>query len=115
MRQHDRHLQEDTVGIAKRIGIEFAKALRAVAPLQQERLAIGHIGQPGLQCANFAGKDQRWIARQLSLNLLQRFAAPVFWHLNSRKIPPTGLFPACCHNLISLIVRSEPGPPCETP
>ena len=45
MRQNDRHLQEDAEEIADVVGAVLGKALRAIAALQQERLASRDLGQ----------------------------------------------------------------------
>ena len=42
--QHDGHLQDNAERIADFVGVEFGKALGAVAPLEEERLTGGNLG-----------------------------------------------------------------------
>jgi hypothetical protein len=42
--QHHGHLQQHAEGVADVVGAEFLEAFGAIAALQQERLALGHIG-----------------------------------------------------------------------
>ena len=43
--QHDRHLQDHLEAVADAVGREGVEGLGAVAGLQQERLAVGHLAQ----------------------------------------------------------------------
>ena len=43
--QHDRHLQQDPEGVADIVGMKLGETLGAIAPLQQESLAIRHPGE----------------------------------------------------------------------
>jgi hypothetical protein len=49
---HHRHLQQHAEGVADVVGMELGEAFRAIATLQQERLAIHHIGKVASVAAN---------------------------------------------------------------
>jgi hypothetical protein len=68
--QHHRHLQDQAEGVADVVGVEFLEALGAVAALQQERAALGHVAEQALETARLARKDQR---RHLAKRLLDPF------------------------------------------
>ena len=70
--EHHRHLQEHAEKVADVVGAMLGEAFRAVAALQQESLAIGHLGERLLQAARLAGKDQRRKGRQLLFGIGQR-------------------------------------------
>ena len=57
--EHHRHLQQDTEGVAHRVGVKFREALGAVAALQQKGLAFADPRQALLQPARLAGEHQR--------------------------------------------------------
>ena len=82
--QDDRHLQQHPEGVADVVGMELREALRAVAALQQEGLALGDLGKLGLQAARLAGENQRRIAAQTVLGGLQRRRIGVVRHLTDR-------------------------------
>ena len=64
VRQHDGHLQDDLQLVPDGVGREGVERLGAVAGLEQERLARGHLGQAAGQVAGLAGEDQRRHGRQ---------------------------------------------------
>ena len=68
VREHDRHLEDDAQLLADVVGGEVLEALGAVAGLEQERVAGGDLGQPGLQRARLAGEHER----REALDLLER-------------------------------------------
>ena len=57
--QHHRHLQQHPQLVAHVVGGDAVEGLRAVAALEQERLAAGDRGQLGLELVALAGEDQR--------------------------------------------------------
>ena len=59
VRQHDRHLEDDLELVADAVGRERVERLGAVTRLQQERLAVGHLGEVGGQVAGLAREHQR--------------------------------------------------------
>ena len=86
---HDnRHLQEHPEEIADVVGRMFAKALGAIAALQQERLAGGRHAQRPLEFARFSGKNQRRIAGQLALGVGQRREVGIDRRLRDGFHPP---------------------------
>jgi hypothetical protein len=64
-------LQQHLEGVADFRRRELGEAFGAVAALQQERPALGHLGKLPAQLAGFAGKHQRRIAGQGLLDLQQ--------------------------------------------
>ena len=89
--EHHRHLQQHLHRVAQRVGVEFGERFRAVAGLQQERLAGRDTRKLRLQRARLAGEDQRWCDAKLRLDsvkrrrvridrrLRDRAGAPVLW------------------------------------
>ena len=66
--QHHRHLQQHAEGVADIVGMEFGEALGAVAALEQESLAFGHLAERGHQVARLACEHQRRIGLQPRLD-----------------------------------------------
>ncbi|MNF79909.1 hypothetical protein D3C84_621400 [compost metagenome] len=67
----DGHLQQHLEGVADLAGGELGEALGAVAALQQEGAALGHLGELPAQLAGLAGKHQWRIAGQGPLDARQ--------------------------------------------
>ncbi len=59
VRQHDRHRQQDAELVADVLGRDALERLGAVATLEQERLAAGHLGELVAQRIALAGEHQR--------------------------------------------------------
>jgi len=95
--QHDRHLQKHLEGVADVVGRELREALRAIAPLQQERSAHGHLAQRALELARLAGEDQRRILGELRLDGGHRGRIGIVGHLHPRHPAPVGFHPALGH------------------
>ncbi|MNQ39937.1 hypothetical protein D3C85_535760 [compost metagenome] len=86
----DGHLQQHLEGVADLRRAELGEALGAVATLQQEGTALGHLAELAAQLAGFAGKYQRRVTGQDLLDLgqvggigvvrllLDRLASPAF-------------------------------------
>ena len=53
----------------------LAEALGAIAALQQESLARHRVAERALELARLAGENQRGIAGELALDLLERRAS----------------------------------------
>ena len=62
--QHHRHLQQHAERVADIVGMELGEALRAIAALQQESLALRHLGQRRFEVARLAGEHQRRMGLQ---------------------------------------------------
>ena len=86
--QHHRHLQEQAEEIADIIGAVLGEAFGAVAALQQESIAGGHLRQRLFQIARFAGKDQRREGRKLRLDIGKRLRIGIIRHLHDRLAAP---------------------------
>ena len=63
--EHDRHLEDDLQLVADAVGREGVEGLGAVARLEQERLAVGHLGEGGGEVARLAGEHERRQAGEL--------------------------------------------------
>ena len=85
--QHHGHLQDDLELVPDAVGGEVVERLGAVAGLEEEGLAGGHLGQAAVQAPGLAGEDQRgqrgqrlqgWFERVLvgPFRLLGRPAGP---------------------------------------
>jgi hypothetical protein len=88
VRQDDGHLQQRAGGALQvRLGVEV-EGLRAVAALQQERLAPRHVGQPHAEVVDLAGRDDRRHRRQRGEDGVQRGAVRPQRLLGGRQVPP---------------------------
>ncbi len=76
--EHRRHAEENAERVADVVGAELGEALGAVAALQQERLALGDVGQVLGERARLAGEDQRRIGAKLRLHGRERRRIRVF-------------------------------------
>ena len=95
--QDHRHLQHHLEGVADVVGGELGEALGAVAALQQERPALGHVGQLSPQLARLAGENQRRIGGELAFHCRQRGRIGIVGHLDPRALPPRGPGPIGAH------------------
>ena len=101
--QHHRHLQEhakevaDVVG-ADVVGARIGEAFGAIPALQQETLALGDAAQRLLQVARLARKNQRRIARELTLDALQHLVVRVLGDLDNRLSSPAIARPTFGHD-----------------
>ena len=105
------HLQKHPKKIPDIVGGVFGKTLGAVAALQKKSFARGNLAQHALQFARLAREDQRWKARELTLDLGQRCLVGIIWYLLDRFASPTGGRPAFHGHVLSLLGR-RPNP-CE--
>src|SRR5579862_5252674 len=80
--------------------MKFGEALRAVAALQQERLAGGDIGEPVLQPPRLAGEDQRREALQHLLDAAERGLVGIAGNLPDRQAAPAHGGPFLAHGLV---------------
>ena len=94
----DSHLQHYTERIADQRRAELVEAFGAIAALQHERLAAGHLGQLRLQAAAFTGKDQRRIAAQRFDCALQRLLIGIGGQLLCGLYLPAFRGPKVCHS-----------------
>ena len=94
----DRHLQQHLEGVANLGGREFGETLGAIAALQQERAALGHLGELPSQLPCFAGEDQRWQAGQGAFNAREVFGIRVFGLLLDRLASPAIGAPGVVHD-----------------
>ena len=107
--EHDRHLQDDAQLLTDVDGAELFEALRAVAGLQQERVAGGHLGQRVLQRAGLAGEDQRGIGGDLLQRTVEiALVGPLGLLLGRQCLPGRGC-PRFRHGA-SLTARSRAAP-----
>ena len=97
--QHHRHLEEHAEEVADVIGGMLGERFRAVAPLQQKRLAGRHPGERRFQLARLAGEDQRREARQLLLDLGEHRSVRIARHLLDRLLPPACRAPSVLHRV----------------
>ena len=86
--QHHGHLQEDAEEVANVVGAMLGEAFRAIAALQQKRLAGGDPPELLGQVARLTGKNQRRKARELALDLGKRLLVRVVGHLQCRLLAP---------------------------
>ena len=71
-RQHRRHLQQDLQLLADRDRRHLAERLDAVARLEQERAALGHLAERAQQVPRLAGEHERRQAAQALADRLER-------------------------------------------
>ena len=91
--QHHRHLQHHLERVADCVGAELVEAFRAIAALQQKRLAARRLAKCGFQLARLAGKDQRGIFGQLRLDGAKAGGIQIIRHLNPWASAPIGFLP----------------------
>jgi hypothetical protein len=93
-------------GLAERIAdivrIMLGETLGAVAALQQERFAAGHLGEIGGQIARFPGKDERRIGGERIRRGVQRPCVRV-----GRQLPCLGLRPTVGSPGAHVILRAD--------
>ena len=70
------------------VGMKLGKALGAVAPLKQKRLALSDLGEGAAQVSCLAGEHQRRMRFQAHLDRGQFRRIGVFRHLTNRLFPP---------------------------
>ena len=86
--EHHRHLQQHP-DLARDVGLRAGgEGLRAVAALQQERLAPRHLGQPLTQLVDLGGHHQRRHPGQGQRDLAQRPGVRPVRLLRRRQLPP---------------------------
>ncbi len=107
--QHDGHLQQHAERVADVVGGEILEALGAVAALQQEGVARGHLGQRRLELARLAGEDQRRIAAQPGLGARQNGGVRIDRHLLGRPATPARRRPVGGTRTAGLRFRGRPG------
>ena len=73
--EHDRHLQDDLELVADGVGRERVERLRAVAGLEQERLALGARGERLGERARLAREHERRQRAQLVERRFERASA----------------------------------------
>ncbi len=93
----DRHLQQHLEGVANLRRRKLHEAFGAIAALQQERPALGHLGKLAAQLPCFAGKHQRRIAGQRLFDLQQVRGVRVVRLLLNRQCPPAVGAPGLAH------------------
>ena len=98
--QDQRHLQEQLEIVADVVGLVLLEALRAVSALQQEALALRHVGQLLLEVAHLLDEHQRGIVAQIALHLFQRRLVRVLRHLEDRLAPPAVQLPRLSHGTL---------------
>jgi hypothetical protein len=95
--QHHRHLQEDAEEVADVVRPVLLEALRAIAALQQEGLAVNDLGQTPLQLPAFAGEDERRERAELTLHIGEFAGVGEVRHLLDRLAAPARGGPALGH------------------
>jgi hypothetical protein len=68
VREGDRHLQDDFQLVTNRVRRAVVERLRAVTGLEEESIAVRHVGEIRLKAACFAREDQRRFARELGFD-----------------------------------------------
>ncbi len=86
--QHHRHLEKDAEEVTDVVGAVLGKTLGAIAALQQERFAGGHLGQALLQLARLAGKHQRRVLGDAGLDGGQFGRIGIIGNLLNRQSSP---------------------------
>ncbi len=86
--QHDGHLQDDLELVADAVGRERVERLRAVAGLEQERLALGDVPQRLGQRARLAGEHERREPAELGEHGLEAAVGRPVRLLHDRARPP---------------------------
>ena len=106
--QDDRHLQDQTKGVADIVGRELLEALGAVAALEQEGLAPLDLGQFRRQAARLAREDERRQGAQLVLDGGEGFGIWIVRrHVQGGLGSPAFGGPACHRARIGLCGRSN--------
>ena len=86
--QHHRHLQDDLELVPDGVGGELGEGLGAVAGLEQEGVAVGHVGQLRGEVARLAGEDERRQGGQPRLGLLEGVRVGPLRLLRRGELPP---------------------------
>jgi hypothetical protein len=86
--ENHRHLEEQAEEIADVVGGMLGEALGAIAALEQESLAFGHLGERALQLARLACKNERRKAGELLLDAFERLRVRKSRHLLNGLAPP---------------------------
>ena len=86
--EHDRHLEDDLQLVADGVGAERVERFGAVAGLEQERPAGGHLGQVGGESSGLAGEDERRHRGQLLDRGVERGGIRPVRLLDGRELPP---------------------------
>ncbi len=97
--QHDSHLQESAEEVADIVRAMLEEAFGAIAALQQEGVAFGHIGELLFQTAGFTGKNERRIGRKRGFRCRKRCRVRIFGNLLDWLLPPATGGPILCHVL----------------
>ena len=85
---HQRHLQEHPEQVADGVGGVFGEGLGAIAALQQEGLALGHVAQRPLELARLTCKNERRKAGELPLDGRERGSVGIDRRLLDGLRPP---------------------------
>ena len=93
------HLQDDPQLLPDVDGGERLEALGAVARLEEERLAVGHLGQAGGEVAGLAGEHQRGIGRDLLQGPIEGGIVRPFGLLLGREFVPGRRVPRVHHGI----------------
>ena len=88
VRQHDGHLEDHLELVANRVGGEGVERLRAVARLQQERVAGGHGRQRLRELSSLASEHERRLTPKLSPRRVERGGVGPFELLAGRTCAP---------------------------
>ena len=88
--QNQRHLEENTKGIADVIDIEFVKGFRAIPTHQQKALSAAGAGQLFVKCSDFSSKDQGRASLEFFDGLFEFLLVLVFRRLRNRPVFPRG-------------------------
>jgi hypothetical protein len=86
--EHHRHLEDDLELVADDVGGEVLEGLGAVAGLEQEGPARGHVGQRGRQLAHLTGEDQWRLGREALEDVVERALVGPFGLLRRGPCPP---------------------------
>ncbi|MNX99793.1 hypothetical protein D3C86_1322600 [compost metagenome] len=97
--QHDGHLQESAEEVADIVRAMLKEAFSAIAALQQEGVAFGHIGKLLFQATGFTGKNERRIGRKRGFRCRKRCRVRIFGNLLDWLLPPATGGPILCHVL----------------
>ena len=89
--QNNGHLQQHAKGVADVVRVKLREALGAMAALQEKRAPLGDFRESAGEISRFPGEDQRWIARQLSLDTRPVGGVRVIRRLaRTKSAPPVG-------------------------
>ena len=115
--EHDRHLQDDAQLLADVDRGELLEALGAVAGLQQEGVAGGHLAERGLQRPGLAGEHQRGIGGDLLQRPIEVGLVGPLGLLLGREGLPRRRGPRFCHAAMpnGCTCRGVPGRKRRTP